>query len=294
MRCRNALLRLDQLRTGELDAVESSRVEDHCQTCRTCGESLDEISQFAGTVQSALRHEYHAHGAVTDRFDEVVTKAGNAWVVFSDRGVRLIIREIESEEALRRRYMASTGRLLARAPLPEEDRAQIANALTGGETDAKANCDLSGLPPFEREVLEALASIPRGEVRPYAWVARQVGRPRAVRAVGNAVAKNPLAPVIPCHRVVPTAGGVGNYALGTAMKRDLLQREGVEVEELERYAKERVRYVGTDDQRVFCFPTCVVARNASGQERVTFRDEQEAFKRGYSPCTLCLPVSLSA
>lgn len=293
MRCRNALLRLDQLRTGELDAKESSSVEEHCDTCRTCGESLDEISQFANTVSSTLRPDKHSHSPIVDRFDQISTEAGNVWVVFSDRGIRLIGREIESEEKLREAYGSSCKRALVRGELPETYRAEVVNAIAGRGGKHSENLDLSQLAPFEREVLETLIRIPRGEVRPYAWVAQQVGRPRAVRAVGNAVAKNPLAPVIPCHRVVPTAGGVGKYALGSAMKRDLLQKEGVKLEELERLARQRVRYIGVDSENVFCFPTCRVARGLN-EGGVPLHSEQEAIRRGYRPCGFCLPTCLSA
>ena len=78
---------------------------------------------------------------------------------------------------------------------------------------------------FRVSVLDALRDIPYGETRTYAQVAEAVGSPRAYRAVGTACAENPLPIVIPCHRVVPTAGGVGSYAGGSSMKRRLLEFE---------------------------------------------------------------------
>ena len=93
--------------------------------------------------------------------------------------------------------------------------------------------DLSDVPvdlppsPFERAVLEEVRRIPPGETRSYSEIARRIGRPGASRAVGNAVAHNPAPLVIPCHRVVPRRGGVGNYSAtgGTRTKRRLLSRE---------------------------------------------------------------------
>jgi methylated-DNA-[protein]-cysteine S-methyltransferase len=81
---------------------------------------------------------------------------------------------------------------------------------------------------FEREVLELLRTIPPGEVMTYGEIARRLGRPKAVRAVGNACAKNPAIVVVPCHRVVPSSGGVGNYsgAGGPGTKIKLLEKEG--------------------------------------------------------------------
>jgi len=88
-----------------------------------------------------------------------------------------------------------------------------------------APCDLRGLPPFTRAVLKTTAQIPYGEVRSYRWVAQRLGRPRAARAVGNALARNPIPIIIPCHRVIRSDGSLGGYALGLNRKRELLWLE---------------------------------------------------------------------
>ncbi len=74
--------------------------------------------------------------------------------------------------------------------------------------------NLAWLPDFERQVLIKTLEIPRGEVRPYSWIAAELGRPLAVRAVGNALARNPVPFVVPCHRVVRSDGRIGNYGAG--------------------------------------------------------------------------------
>jgi O-6-methylguanine DNA methyltransferase len=81
---------------------------------------------------------------------------------------------------------------------------------------------------FSQAVWRACASIPEGEVRTYGWVARQIGNPRAARAVGRALGANPFAPIIPCHRVVRGDGTLGGYSGpgGLARKRSLLKKEG--------------------------------------------------------------------
>lgn len=78
---------------------------------------------------------------------------------------------------------------------------------------------------FQWQVWKALAEIPRGETRTYSQVAAAIGKPRAIRAVGHACAVNRVAILIPCHRVVPAAGGVGHYRWGADRKKALLDRE---------------------------------------------------------------------
>ena len=78
---------------------------------------------------------------------------------------------------------------------------------------------------FQREVWHALEQIPYGETRSYSEIAAAIGRPGAARAVGSANRANPLPIVVPCHRVVPASGGVGEYAFGAKMKEALLALE---------------------------------------------------------------------
>lgn len=79
---------------------------------------------------------------------------------------------------------------------------------------------------FEKKVYDAVLKIPKGEVRTYKWVAAKIGRPRAVRAVGNALNKNPYPGIVPCHRVIRSDGSIGGFAKGPARKRKMLKAEG--------------------------------------------------------------------
>lgn len=82
---------------------------------------------------------------------------------------------------------------------------------------------------FQSRVWKELKVIPYGKVRTYSEVAKRIGLPKATRAVAHACASNPVPLVVPCHRVVPKSGGVGEYGLGVDRKRALLVKEGVEV-----------------------------------------------------------------
>ncbi|MFB6216334.1 MAG: MGMT family protein [Candidatus Aenigmatarchaeota archaeon] len=84
---------------------------------------------------------------------------------------------------------------------------------------------------FKDDVLEIMGSIPKGKVATYKQIARTVGKPRAARAVGNALAKNPDPEGIPCFKVVKSNGEIGDYVKGREKKKELLQDEGIEVED---------------------------------------------------------------
>jgi len=85
--------------------------------------------------------------------------------------------------------------------------------------------ELSRATTFQREVWEVTRLIPYGETRSYRWVAEQIGKPGAVRAVGQALARNPLPIIVPCHRIVTSNGKLGGYSGGLEMKKYLLYRE---------------------------------------------------------------------
>lgn len=87
----------------------------------------------------------------------------------------------------------------------------------------------ASLTPFQRAVYRFVASIPSGKTATYAEVARAIGNQRAVRAVGNALNKNPFAPAVPCHRVIRSDDTIGGFAQGTVQKRKLLRKEGASV-----------------------------------------------------------------
>lgn len=78
---------------------------------------------------------------------------------------------------------------------------------------------------FEKDVYRAVLKIPLGQVRTYKWVAQKINRPKAARAVGNALNKNPYLLIIPCHRVVSSSGNIGGFALGIKKKKELLDLE---------------------------------------------------------------------
>lgn len=154
----------------------------------------------------------------------VDSRFGPLWIAWSNIGITgltpaFATPTIESfvEHHRRVSYEASS--------LPKSFAIHIGNALESGESD-DLTFDLRGVSEFQQSVLESCATILPGQVRPYGWIADELHKPGATRAVGTALAKNPIPLLIPCHRVVKSDGSVGNYAFGAEMKRDLLIHEG--------------------------------------------------------------------
>jgi methylated-DNA-[protein]-cysteine S-methyltransferase len=108
-------------------------------------------------------------------------------------------------------------------------------AYFAGRLQTFVSCtDISRMPPFTQAVLKLTTQVPYGEVRSYGWVARAMGKPKAARAVGNALARNPVPILIPCHRIVRNDGKIGGFALGSRWKKKLLDLEKRAVASMQR------------------------------------------------------------
>jgi methylated-DNA-[protein]-cysteine S-methyltransferase len=103
---------------------------------------------------------------------------------------------------------------------------QLEQWFAGQRKDFELPLDLRAGTPFQQSVWQALLAIPRGGTTSYAALARELGRPRAARAIGAAVGRNPVSIVVPCHRVLGTGGALTGYAGGLERKTALLQLEG--------------------------------------------------------------------
>ena len=198
---------------------------------------------------------------------------------------------MEEDGAFESYYKDRLGRPAVRGSLPEAYAEAVRRAIRG-EKIAKPPVTLEGLTDFEQTVLEHLARIPTGEVRPYAWLAREVGRPKAIRAVGTVMARNPVPFLMPCHRLVPTTGGVGNYYYGPEMKWTLLEREGIPREDLANWKQRGVRFIGSRTTGIYCYPTCRDARRVQPRHRLEFSCTEEAVDSGYRPCKHCRPLGM--
>lgn len=215
------------------------------------------------------------------------TPIGDVVIAFNVVGVVSV--DLADDDRLEARHRARFGRPLVTAELPRAWGTRLDRALEMG-APGDLPLDFRALTPFQRSVLGAAATIPRGEVRPYGWLAREVENPGAVRAVGSVMAANPVPLVVPCHRVVRSDGRIGAYSLGgDDNKRALLTHEGIDPADLEALARRGVRYVGSATTGVFCLPTCRHARRIDGRHRTEFSSRDDAAADGFRPCAVCRP-----
>ena len=153
------------------------------------------------------------------------TDMGWVGILGSTRGLQRITLPQRSTQEARRRLGDRVNRATWSPDYFEDLIKRLKIYLGGHKTAFPDKLDLTGATAFQGEVWEATRLIPYGETRSYTWVARQISKPRAVRAVGQALGRNPLPVIIPCHRVVTSAGKLGGYSGGVEIKKHLLRLE---------------------------------------------------------------------
>jgi AraC family transcriptional regulator of adaptative response/methylated-DNA-[protein]-cysteine methyltransferase len=178
------------------------------------------------TWEAMAPGDYARGGAgLTIRYGWFDSPFGPALVMGTDRGLCGLGFAAETGPE------ATMADLTGRWPAADfvEDRAALAPMVDAafGETQGEARLHLIGA-PFQIKVWEALLAVPSGHVTTYSEIATAVGHPRAVRAVGTAVGRNPISWLIPCHRALRKSGGLGGYHWGLPVKRALLAREAAQ------------------------------------------------------------------
>lgn len=251
----------------------------------------DALTELRTTAPAEAIDAALAASGVVDGYVTRSNALGTLYVAFSPVGVTAVDLA-DSPDDFEQRYAHTHDRRavpLNKVP-PAIDR-HLDRAIETGRPGSLP-LDFRGLTEFQAAVLRTTARIPQGEVRPYGWVAREIGSPGAVRAVGSALARNPVPVVVPCHRVVRSDGKLGKYSLGDSTnKRVLLESEGLDVKRYESLSERGVRFIGSDTTHIFCHPTCGDAMRITDAHRVEFRTESQAEAAGYRPCKVCRPVA---
>jgi methylated-DNA-[protein]-cysteine S-methyltransferase len=178
------------------------------------------------TLDERFRAAAAAEGLLDVAYDLVDSPVGALLVATTDRGLCRIVYDAEperEEERLARTY----GLRVLRSPRAVDDaRRQLDEYFEGRLRRFELPVDLSAVGGFHRDVLRELAKVPFGQLTTYGTLAARAGRPRAARAVGTAMNRNPLPIVLPCHRVVGSTGKLVGYGGGLERKELLLRLEG--------------------------------------------------------------------
>jgi methylated-DNA-[protein]-cysteine S-methyltransferase len=162
-----------------------------------------------------------AEGLVDVRYDLTESPVGELFIAATARGLCRISYHAEGQDEQLARIF---GARVLRAPL-DEVRRELAEYFDGRRREFDLPLDLR-VAPFHEAVLHELARVPYGRTETYGSLAAKVGRPRAARAVGTVMNRNPIPIILPCHRIVGANGSLTGYAGGLHVKRALLELEG--------------------------------------------------------------------
>ena len=229
---------------GDLSTPEEQWLHEHTAECRYCNNMLDSYERVGNalddTAVPAPRPTLSVAAALglrEARYGFLDTPVGPVLVAASDLGLCEVgyLAHRERDEVLSEIEM--------RGLFPVENQASVRPAtdqlneyFAGERHDFDLPIDFGAVTPFTRDVLNATTRVPFGHVLTYGEIARRIGKPGASRAVGNALGRNPLPVVVPCHRIVRADGSMGWYTGGVGIKRRLLALEGVHFDQTRQLA----------------------------------------------------------
>jgi methylated-DNA-[protein]-cysteine S-methyltransferase len=178
------------------------------------------------SLDDAFRDKAAAEGLLDVAYDVADSPIGPLLLAASPRGVCRISFGADAEEEVDMLARAHGVRVLRSPRSVDALRRELDDYFEGRRRAFDVAVDTSVLPAFQQLVLEELARVPYGQVATYGGLAAKIGKPRAARAVGGALNRNPIPIVLPCHRVVGSTGSLVGYAGGLERKRALLELEG--------------------------------------------------------------------
>ena len=289
--------------TGEAVPEAARRVQEHVERCGPCRQDFGRyraIEGMVGGMRATVSDDTHVRERLIARLGDLARRRLRYGVFPSPLGPLLIGRTEDGVSLVR--YLGPEGdvpRSLARHGLDAiEDRfaverfyRELLEYLEGRRAHLEWPLDLGlARSEFHRGVLRATAAIPYGAVCSYAGIASEIGKPTASRAVAQALRRNPLPIVVPCHRVIGSSGALVGYAGEKVdLKRRLLAVEGVMAGEGTRIPRATM-YVSMPRESFYCLPTCTSIPTADQLHRFLFFGSRErAEAAGLSPCEDCRP-----
>lgn len=220
---------------GDLSDNDKAWVVDHTRSCTYCANmlggyrqldrALDRLSDdLEGLVPPAPRLPAGRRAS----FGAVDSPIGTLMIAVSEQGVcEIAFGERETEEQFLSNLRSRGFRPVSDPDAIQTISTQLAQYFRGERNQFEVPFDVSGVSPFTKAVLEATAEVPFGSLTSYRGIARRIDRPKATRAVGNALGRNPIPVLIPCHRIVRSDSSLGGYTGGLAIKKRLLALEGI-------------------------------------------------------------------
>jgi len=230
---------------GELDRKDGQDLERHTRQCPECrlrlgafrsaGLALErmfsrrprrrDVAPAEKLIQAVLaqlpEQQLYYNTATFDRFGSILAAA-------TDRGLCFVSFRPDAEEEYLEQWAEADFTVSRTRTALQETFRQLREYFGGKRERFDLPVDLRFASDFTRRVLEETTRVEYGHLRTYQEIANRIRRPRAVRAVGNALGRNPVPIVVPCHRVVATGGGLGGFTGGLEYKRKLLAVEGIE------------------------------------------------------------------
>ena len=228
--------------------------------------------------ETTLRDYFDASQVPVDLVTRLARPARAGAPLDAERTAARFVIEAGARGIRRIGFATGRGETIGDRRYAESARRELAEYLAGSRTFFSVAVDLSGIPAFQGAVLAAAARVPYGETTSYAALAKTVGRPRAARAVGNALGANPVPIIIPCHRIIRGDGTWGHYAFGAGMKTALLTLE-----------RDTPALVGCATTRIICRRGCAHEQRIHEGNRIVFASVDDARSVGYRPCRVCCP-----
>ncbi len=294
---------------GEAEAATSRRVQTHLERCGPCRLEFGHYQAIEGEVVAMRSHPIagesvtRAREQLATRLDDLRSRLvtyrvfpspfGDVLIAQSEQGIVLV-------EYLGRGKTSALSRLERASGLEavedgrelEEFGEELREYLEGQRRKLRWPLDLRlARSDFHRRVLAATSAIPYGAVMSYKGLAREIGRPKAVRAAAQALRWNPLPIVIPCHRVIGSSGALTGYAGGkTTRKQKLLAVEGVPLTPMAddfRVCRD-VMYLRAPGETEYCLPSCASV-DPFPIGGTLFGSRERAESAGLQPCTTCRP-----
>src|SRR5882672_6706712 len=292
----------------EADAALRQAVHTHIRLCqgwrggyaRYCSvqqvlstlQDPQDVAEPLRRAQERLRHRLVPQPVVHLSYHWCSTVLGKLCIAQSEHGVSLVTWETHAARFLTRLEQQAGVEMqeneAALRALRGELQAYLAGTCEHLPWRLDARCMRSA---FQRDVLQLTATIPYGAVMSYQSIAAALGQPKAVRAVAQALRYNPLAIVVPCHRVIGQTGHLTGYAGGLERKCTLLTCEGIPL--LNRptgvFINRERMYVGWRKERAYCKPHCPGLVHLTRDDMLLMSSRAIAAQRDFVPCDVCHP-----